>query len=364
MAARLYLAMMAALYLLLRGAGERQGQSSPPLLLEGDGYLIFQPLQFFSHSNHRQFVFTGKLLPPPHRWISSLQDTHAYLDTITVRTEPGSHEAQDSGRERAARAYLNVLVGFLTGSVYGDSERSVRFDSAVLPYNRTLRERGEDMSYLGLTMVGRKRLWSLHDLLHSVAREEVAGNYVETGVWRGGASIFAAAAISILQESTERRVFLCDSFQGWPEGSSKLHPGDVGWNGIKYASVPDRTVARNFNQMGLLSENIVFAKGFFNATMPVLARVVDRVAVLRLDGDMYSSTVDVLYHLYDKVSVGGFVIIDDWEGFPAKEAVQDFLAVHRISAQVVPVDDMSVYWKKTDDVIVQKWRLEKRQFKD
>lgn len=61
--------------------------------------------------------------------------------------------------------------------------------------------------------------------------------------------------------------------------------------------------------------------GFFNDTMPVVRQVLDRVSVLRLDGDMYESCVDILVNLYDKLSVGGYVIVDDWKGFPCEVAV-------------------------------------------
>ena len=71
---------------------------------------------------------------------------------------------------------------------------------------------------------------------------------------------------------------------------------------------------------------------------------------MRLDGDMYESTVDVLYHLYDKLSVGGYVIMDDWFGFPSKVACEDFFQVHNIHPTIVPIDDLAAYWQKTEQV--------------
>ncbi len=60
----------------------------------------------------------------------------------------------------------------------------------------------------------------------------------------------------------------------------------------------------------------MFVKGFFNNTMPnlstFLSKNAQKIAILRLDGDIYQSTVDVLYHMYDKVSVGGYVIIGEF----------------------------------------------------
>ncbi len=76
---------------------------------------------------------------------------------------------------------------------------------------------------------------------------------------------------------------------------------------------------------------------------------------------MYESTVDVLYHLYDKLSLGGYVIMDDWFGFPSKTAC-DFFAVHGIKPEIIRIDTLSAYWKKTEDVKIQYWRYEQSKF--
>jgi O-methyltransferase len=112
----------------------------------------------------------------------------------------------------------------------------------------------------------------------------------------------------------------------------------------------------------------VFVTGFFNETMGPLSRRIRRLSIMRLDGDMYESTVDVLYHLYDKLSVGGYVIMDDWEmaggkPFPAKRAVEDFCSVHGINPMIYRIDDSSVYWQKTEDVQLQYWRYQQNRFK-
>ena len=78
---------------------------------------------------------------------------------------------------------------------------------------------------------------------------------------------------------------------------------------------------------------------------------------------MYESTADVLYNLYDKLSIGGYVIIDDWTGFPAKTACEDFFAVHGINPEIIQIDSLSAYWKKTEDVEIQYWRYEQLKFK-
>jgi hypothetical protein len=122
-------------------------------------------------------------------------------------------------------------------------------------------------------------------------------------------------------------------------------------------------VAQNFREMGLLDPNIIFAKGFFNETMKPLATQIKSLAIMRLDGDMYESTVDVLYHLYEKLSIGGYVIMDDWTGFPSRTACQDFFHVHGLNPEIIAIDDLAIYWKKTEEVEVQYWRYEQSQFK-
>ena len=78
---------------------------------------------------------------------------------------------------------------------------------------------------------------------------------------------------------------------------------------------------------------------------------------------MYESTVDVLYNLYDKLSIGGYLIMDDWYGFPSKTACEDFFKVHGINPEIIKIDDLSAYWKKTEQVDIQYWRYEQSKFK-
>ena len=79
---------------------------------------------------------------------------------------------------------------------------------------------------------------------------------------------------------------------------------------------------------------------------------------------MYESTVDVLYNLYDKLSIGGYVIMDDWYGYPSKTAVEDFFTVHDISPEIINIDGKSVYWKKNERIDIQYWRYEQLKFKE
>jgi O-methyltransferase len=104
-------------------------------------------------------------------------------------------------------------------------------------------------------------------------------------------------------------------------------------------------VKSNFSRYGLLDERVHFLHGWFKDTLPNAP--IERLALIRLDGDMYSSTMDSLLNLYPKLSVGGYVIIDDYGGIEAcRKAVDEFRANRRIEAPITKIDRLGVYWKK------------------
>merc|ERR1712194_78759 len=208
-------------------------------------------------------------------------------------------------------------------------------------FDREIRIKAGDWTNAGDTMVGCKRIDTIFHLLNIVTKLDIKGDYIETGVWRGGASVFAKAALTVLEPDSTRVFYVCDSFRGLPPGDKKLDNGDIGWDNYDYLEVAPDTVANNFIKYGVLDSNVVFVKGFFNETMPPLSKNIQMLSVMRLDGDMYESTVDVLYHLYDKLSIGGYVIMDDWFGFPASVAGEDFFKVHGINPKIVDVDGIS-----------------------
>ena len=171
-----------------------------------------------------------------------------------------------------------------------------------------------------------------------------------------------AQGTMLAYNESHRHVVVCDSFCGLPPGQNVYHPGDLGWDMTPYLQVSEREVASNFQKFGLLAPNVIFAKGFFNDTMPILRSQIQNISILRLDGDIYQSTVDVLYHLYDKVSIGGYVIVDDWFGFPAKQACEDFFQVHNTHPVVVPIDSTAAFWQKIENINIQYWRYQNKTF--
>jgi hypothetical protein len=187
---------------------------------------------------------------------------------------------------------------------------------------------------------------------------------METGVWRGGMSALMRGVI-LANAQGHRASFVCDSFSGLPSSAYKQDI-PVNWNATPYLEQSVGNVKRTFESLGLVDTNIFFVKGFFANTMtPLRVFTKDsKFSLLRLDGDMYESTVDVLYNFYDKLSVGGYVIIDDYKSnFPARWATDDFHKVHQMTEQVIWIDTLAAYWQKTKEVDVQHWRYRDKKFK-
>ncbi len=222
------------------------------------------------------------------------------------------------------------------------------------PFDASARAAGKDWPCFGYTMVGRARLDNLEWCIRDVLERNVAGDLIETGVWRGGSAIFMRAMLRIYGV-TDRVVWAADSFEGMPvpEGESD------GWDmsGIEQLQVSIDEVRRNFARFGLLDDQVKFLKGWFKDTLPMAP--IKRLAILRMDGDLYNSTMDALTNLYDRLSPGGYVIVDDYKGWPGcRRAVHDFLDSRRLSPEIREIDDDSVYWRvgdrrlKADDVAV------------
>lgn len=196
------------------------------------------------------------------------------------------------------------------------------------------------------TMIGMVRLNNLQECVTDVIKNEVPGDLIETGAWRGGASIFMTAALKAYGEK-ERTVWVADSFRGLPRPEDQTHAGDIADPLVKFRdlAVPLDVVKDNFRKYGLLNDQVRFLVGWFQDTLP--SAEVERLAVLRLDGDMYDSTMVALEALYHKLSVGGYVIVDDYSALPAcKDAVDEFRAREGITDPLLPVDWAAVYWQR------------------
>lgn len=207
------------------------------------------------------------------------------------------------------------------------------------------REEGRFWPAYAHTMTGLKRLDNIQQCIETVLRNNVEGDFIETGVWRGGTCIFMRAALAAYG-ITDRKVFVADSFEGLPKPSPEKFPKDKGdvLHRFSALAVSQEEVEKNFKLYGLLDEQVVFLKGWFKDTLPTAP--IGKLAILRLDGDMYESTMDALNNLYPKLSRGGFCIIDDYALETCAKAVEDFRKEHGINAELHVVDWTGRYWVK------------------
>jgi hypothetical protein len=203
-----------------------------------------------------------------------------------------------------------------------------------------------DVCEFSHTMIGRKRLDNIESCLDVVRNDGVPGDMAETGAWRGGASIFMRGYLAAW-EMMDRNVWVADSFEGLPVPTL---PQDQGYD-FSVAQVPILAVSldevqENFRRYGLLDERVRFLKGWFRDTLPTAP--IERLALLRLDGDLYESTMDALNALYHKVSQGGFVIVDDYGDFePCRRAITEFREHHGITDTIEVIDWTGAFWRKS-----------------
>lgn len=218
------------------------------------------------------------------------------------------------------------------------------------PFDQRTRDLGMDWPVDAETMIGMQRLTSLQNCVETVLADDIPGDLVECGVWRGGASILMRAVLAAHGDTT-RSVWLADSFEGVPPPDAENYKADkLPWYamGLHRAApvlaVSEAEVKANFERYGLLDDQVRFLPGWFKDTLPNAP--IDRISVLRLDGDLYESTIQALDALYSRLSPGGFCIIDDYNLDGCRQAVADYRGKHGISTEIVTIDQCGVFWRK------------------
>ncbi len=219
-----------------------------------------------------------------------------------------------------------------------------RYDELRFNREHAIHRCKDDLALFPHTLIGRHRLNNIETCLDNIIKDNIPGDLLEAGVWRGGATIFMRGFLKAYNIK-ERKVWVADSFEGLPPSTDAL---DKQYNLSKFhfMSINQETVKHNFEVYDLLDEQVKFLKGFFCDTLPIAD--ISQLALLRIDADMFESTVDVLSNLYPKLAVGGFVIIDDYGTFePCRRAVDLYRLRHKISNEIIQVDYSAIYWKKT-----------------
>ena len=184
--------------------------------------------------------------------------------------------------------------------------------------------------------------------VEEVLRNEIPGDFIETGIWKGGLPILMRGILKAWNV-TDRVVWGADSFDGLPEPDPAENLEDaIAWflfAPLERLKIPRDFVENTFLKYGLLDDQVRFLEGWFSDTLP--SAPIEKLALMRLDGDWYESTMTALNALYGKLSQGGYVIIDDYGLLRGcRDAVDQFRQNHSITTPLVAVNHQVVFWKK------------------
>lgn len=302
------------------------------------------------------------------------REAESFLEALLSRGVIEELAASPSPHTRSRQRYLWLLKRALVNLIYPEHELRIEYlEGAPCELNGKARERflrdigrvqSDQLDALRTakadgrvwrgkanrfshTMVGLARLDNLERCAETIFREEVPGDFVEAGVCQGGAAIFLRA-LQVAHGEDERRLWAADSFQGLPEPSAEpdvTHGMDFSETRQPWLSWDLESVAGHFRCYDLLDSRVCFLPGWFSDTLPQAP--IERIALLRVDADLYSSTREVLMSLYDRVSPGGFIIVDDYRAFdPCRQAVDEFRARRGIVASLNRIDWTGVFWRK------------------
>ncbi len=190
-----------------------------------------------------------------------------------------------------------------------------------------------------LSMVSPERLWGTMMACKHIVAQNIPGDFVECGVWRGGNALIAASVFKA--SGVRKKIYLFDTFKGMTEPSKEDVAANDGKAAIDYfrqkqrvdhndwcfASLAD--VRNNFSNLGLLSEDVIFVEGDVLQTLSDTSNIPNQIALLRLDTDWYESTMKELQILYPRLSIGGALIVDDyghWAG--SRQATDEYFSNH------------------------------------
>ncbi len=273
-----------------------------------------------------------------------------YLDLLK-RTLTGAVAEDNDSILGGVRTAGHPLLRKRAADAFGRFAGRFGFELAYKkPYDPEARERGQDWPARAESMIGLRRMENIQHCVETVIRDDVPGDLIETGVWRGGATIFMRGVLRAYGDTT-RKVWVSDSFEGLPAPDPHRYPADAGdTHHVKGGlAVGVEQVKHNFERYGLLDDQVEFLVGWFKDTLPTAP--IDELAVLRLDGDMYESTWEAIEALYPKLSPGGFCIVDDYGVAnlidQCQRAIHDYREAHGITEEIVDIDGAGAYWRKS-----------------
>lgn len=198
------------------------------------------------------------------------------------------------------------------------------------------------------TMTSPERIFSLCQAIQYIIQNDIEGDIVECGVWRGGSMMAVIDTLNHLNNS-DRHLYLFDTFEGMTDPTEKdidftgenaeklLQKNKKNEDNVMWCYAPLESVKSNINSLNYDSQKIHFVQGKVEDTIPKNAP--EKIALLRLDTDWYESTRHELVHLFPRLSVGGVIIIDDygyWQG--SRQAVDEYFQEHKIPILLNRID--------------------------
>jgi O-methyltransferase len=251
----------------------------------------------------------------------------------------------------AADLYIDLLKKSITNTIFAP-EPDINDDE----FRFTMQRVEHYVNTAAVSMIPLARFDNIRDCIARIVEENVPGDLIEAGVWRGGAAIFMRGVLKVCGV-TDRLVWAADSFEGLPEPDperfpleAKVQSGPLIQKEYHNLAAGLEEVKRNFDAYGLLDDQVRFLKGWFCDTLPTAPMT--ELSLIRIDGDFYESTRDALTSLYGKLSVGGYVIIDDYgedSWTYCRKAVEEFRAERNIEDPLMSVDSKCVFWRRSSN---------------
>jgi hypothetical protein len=197
------------------------------------------------------------------------------------------------------------------------------------------------------TFLSRERLWALYCATRQICENDIAGDIVECGTWRGGSAALIALTVQKYTKRS-RMVSVFDSFEGMPVASSVdvhrgIHANHTEWGEGSLAAPPDTYIIPLIMSLGV-SEYISIHQGYFDTSLPNYAANCDTIAILHADADWYSSTNAILDNLLTKLSPHAYIQIDDygfWDG--CRQAIDERAQGDNRLQTLTWIDDTGVW---------------------
>ena len=334
------------------GYSRETGQRAIRIIHWIEGYTkpIVIKVQLSNYYAHKLYALDKAAAHSVQKWYNLCQKTTSRKwSHMDKQTQAPSINQDDHTIDPAVQIrdrYINLLKKQLIGMIYEDIPVSdvIINGHRTRRYVKKFREYGRDLPSKAHSMIGLHRMNNIQACVAQIVADGVPGDLIETGVWRGGATIFMRGLLAAYG-ITDRTVWVADSFQGLPVPDVERYPIDAGWAPqASFLTIPEEQVRDNFARYDLLDDQVRFLAGWFKDTLP--AAPIEQLSLMRLDGDLYGSTWDALSALYPKLAPGGFVIIDDYRFPSCRNAVNDYRDQHGIDDPILKIDEDGVFWRR------------------